>query len=130
MLDERQKQVCELLAKGTIITDVAKIVKVSRQTIYDWKKLEEIKAMVDALGQEYLSATIATMHAEGPKSMLALIKLRDTASSEKVRLEAAAKILDKLVSNATKISIDDTREDSTVDKDILDGVMDEADVTE
>ena len=127
MLDSRQMQVCDLLAMGVTITEVSKAVGVTRQTIYDWKKLELVKARVDELGQEYLSATIATMHAEGPKSMKVLIDLRDNASSEKVRLEACAKILDKLVSNATKISIDDTREDDAVSVDVLDKVMEDVD---
>ena len=130
MLDPRQLRVCELLAIGTPVLEIIKVVDISRQTVYDWKKTEEIKAKLEELGQEFISSTLNAVRSEGPKSLLALIKLRDTADSEKVRLEAAAKILDKLVSNATKISIDDTREDDTVSPDVLDTIMNEADVTE
>ena len=128
MLDDRQLVVCELIATGIPITEVAKQSGVARSTIYEWKKLEEIKARVDVLGQEYLNQTIANIKAEGPKSLQALIKLRDNAKSEKVRLDACAKILDKLVSNATKISIDDGRDNKDiVPIDILDQELNDID---
>ena len=121
VLDERQTVVCELIASGIPITEVSEKSGVARSTIYEWKKLDEVKARVEVLGQEYLSQTLANIKAEGPKSLKALIKLRDHASSEKVRLDACAKILDKLVSNATKIEIADGRDDKDdVSVDVLD----------
>ena len=67
MLDERQLVVCELIASGIPITEVSEQSGVARSTIYEWKKLDEVKARVDVLGQEYLSQTIANI-----KVMLAL----------------------------------------------------------
>jgi len=128
MLDKRQTTVCELIATGIPITEVAEQSGVARSTIYEWKKLDEVKARVEVLGQEYLSQTIANIKAEGPKSLRALIKLRDNASSEKVRLDACAKILDKLVSNATKIELSDVRDTKDeVPVDVLDKEMDDID---
>ena len=121
-------KVCELMATGIPITEVSKESDVPRSTIYTWKELPEMMARVEALGQEYLSQTIANIKAEGPKSLRALIKLRDNASSEKVRLDACAKILDKLVSNATKIELSDGRDDKdNVAEDVLDGEIEEFD---
>lgn len=114
MLDPVKSKVCEMLGVGTSVIEVAKATGVSRQTIYDWKKLPEVKARLDLLGQEYLSATVAMMQVEGPKSMKVLIKLRDTAESEKVRLEACKTIMDKLVSNAVKIDIGSGRDTADV----------------
>ena len=128
MLDKRQTTVCELIATGIPITEVAEQSGVARSTIYEWKKLDEVKARVEVLGQEYLSQTIANIKAEGPKSLRALIKLRDNASSEKVRLDACAKILDKLVSNATKIELSDVRDNKDeVPVDVLDQEMEDID---
>ena len=128
MLTDRQMKVCELLATGIPITEVAKESDVPRSTIYTWKELPEMTARIETLGQEYLSQTIANIKAEGPKSLKALIKLRDHASSEKVRLDACAKILDKLVSNATKIEIADGRDTKdNVTVDVLDAEIKEFD---
>jgi len=128
VLNERQLAMCELIATGIPITEVAEQSGIARSTIYEWKKLEEVKARVDVLGQEYLSQTIANIKAEGPKTLKALLKLRDGASSEKVRLDACGKILDKLISNATKISIDDGRDDKDiVPIDVLDQELNDID---
>ena len=59
--------ICELIASGIPITEVSEQSGVARSTIYEWKKLDEVKARVDVLGQEYLSQTIANI-----KVMLAL----------------------------------------------------------
>jgi len=128
VLTDRQMKVCELMATGIPITEVAKESDVPRSTIYTWKELPEMVARVETLGQEYLSQTLANIKAEGPKSLKALIKLRDHASSEKVRLDACAKILDKLVSNATKIELSDGRDTKDdVPVDVLEAEMDELD---
>jgi len=129
-MDSRQKQVCELLAIGTTITEISKIVKVTRQTIYDWKKLPDVMARVDELGQEFLTATIASVASYAPKNVAGIVYLAEHAVSEKVRLDARLALLNKTVPNTTKLTLDDTREDGTVDTDVLEGLMDTEDVTE
>jgi len=127
LLDERKIKAIALYVQGIDITAIVKQIGVARATFYNWNNDEEFKAEVSRVRQEYLTQTSHLLHSYGPKAMKTLVYLSEHADSEKVRLEATGKILDKLVSNATKISIDDTREDSTVDKDILDGVMDAED---
>jgi len=73
MLDPFKSKVCESLAIGTPVINIAKVRGVSRQTTYDWKKLPEVKARLDQLGHEYLSETVDMMHVEGPKSMKILL---------------------------------------------------------
>ena len=121
MLDKRQLEVCALLSQGTPITVIAKEVNVSRQTIYDWKKLEEFKAELDRFGQDFISCMQASGRAYAPKAMAKLIDLCENGTSDKTQLDAASKIIDKYMSNATKIEIADGREDKdNVPVDVLD----------
>ena len=110
MLDERQLKVCELLSVGTTITEVAKQLGVTRQTIYDWKKTESMKAKLDELGQDFLFSTKQSVISYGAKAVSMLKHLAEHAESEKVRLDAVSKLLDKVMSNATKIELDDLRD--------------------
>jgi len=118
MLNDREAKVCRLLSIGTTITDIAKELKVTRQTIYDWKKKEELKARIDELGQDYLSATKMSVTSYGVHAVRILKDLAENSESEKIRLDAVSKLLDKVISNAVKIDIEsttDTRDTVTVD---------------
>ena len=120
MLDERQIIVCGLIATGMQITEVAKQSGVARSTIYEWKKLEEFKAELDRLGQEFISNMQALGRAYAPKAMAKLIALCEKGNTNKIQLDAASKIIDKYMSNATKIEIADGREDKdNVTPDVL-----------
>jgi len=130
MLDERQMKVCELLAIGTPVLEIIKVVDVSRQTVYDWKKTDEVKARLDELVQGFISSSIQKVASYAPKNVEGIVWLAEHADSEKVRLDARLALLNKTVPNTTKLTLDDTREDSTVNMDVLDGVMDDEDVTD
>lgn len=128
MLDERQLKVCSLLAQGIPITVISKEVGVSRQTIYDWKKMEEFVAELDRFGQEFISQMIASGKAYAPKAMAKLIYLCEHASSDKGKFDAASKIIDKYMSNATKIEVTDGRDSKdNVPIDVLEAEMLELD---
>ena len=128
MLDEKHLKVCHLLSIGTSITEIAKVMGMTRQTIYDWKKKEEMKAELDRQGQDFISSMQASGRAYAPKAMARLIDLCENGTSDKTQLDAASKIIDKYMSNATKIEIADGRDskdDVTVD--VLDDEIKEFD---
>ena len=108
MLNEKQAKVCRLLSIGTTITDIAKELKVTRQTIYDWKSKEDMKARIDELGQEFLSSTKQSVISYGVHAVRILKDLAEHSESEKIRLDAVSKLLDKVISNAVKIDIENT----------------------
>lgn len=108
MLNEKQAKVCRLLSIGTTITDIAKELKVTRQTIYDWKAKEDMKARIDELGQEFLSSTKQSVISYGAHAVRILKDLAEHSESEKIRLDAVSKLLDKVISNAVKIDIENT----------------------
>jgi len=127
MLDERMLLAAQLRSEGIDVTEVAKKAGISRTTFYNWMANEEFVAELSRCEQEFLTTTRKMLSAYGPSAVRALIKLSTRADSEKVQLDASAKILDKLVSNATKIEIDDNRDSDIVSIDILEEEMKEFD---
>ena len=128
MLDERQLDCIALKAKGMEVTKIALEVGISRTTYYEWNKLEEFKAEACRREQEFISSTKQAVISYGPKAMQILKDLAENSESDKVRLDAATKILDKIMSNATKIEINDSRDDKdNVPVDVLDQEIKEFD---
>ena len=128
MLDERQLDCIALKAKGMEVTKIALEVGISRTTYYEWNKLEEFKAETCRREQEFISSTKQAVISYGPKAMQILKDLAENSDSDKVRLDAATKILDKIMSNATKIEIADGRDDKdNVSIDVLDKEIKEVD---
>ncbi|MBU3098369.1 MULTISPECIES: phBC6A51 family helix-turn-helix protein [Clostridium] len=128
MLDERQIRAVEAKAKGFTITDVAKEAGVSRNTVYEWIKLEEFKAELSRFEQDFLSSTKQAVISYGPIVVEELKKLATKGKSEKVRLDALSKLLDKTMSNANKIELSDTRDTKdNVPVDVLDKEIEEFD---
>lgn len=128
MLNERQLTCIALKAKGIEVTKIALEVGISRTTYYEWNKLEEFKAEACRREQDFISSTKQAVISYGPKAMEILKNLAEKSDSDKVRLDAVAKILDKIMSNATKIELSDTREDKdAVTVDVLDQELKEFD---
>lgn len=128
MLDERQDKMCQLLSIGTSVIEVAKGIGISRQTVYDWKKSEEMKARLDELGQEFISSTKQAVISYAPKAMGIIKDLAEHATSEKIRLEAAKILLDKVVSNAIKVELSNGNDDAdNISQDLLNEELNEFD---
>ena len=113
MLDERQLKAINLKFKGLEVTKIAEEVGVSRTTFYKWAGTEEFKAEVARREQEYISSTKLMAAYFAPKAMQGIMYLALKGGSEKVRLDAYSKLLDKIISNANKIDIDATTTDAT-----------------
>jgi len=128
MLDERQLRVCQLLSIGTSIIDIAEEIGISRQTVYDWKKQDEMKARLEELGQELILSTKRAVVGYGPYAVAMLKDLAENAESEKVRLEAICKLLDKVISNAVKIELSNGNDDQdSISQDLLNEELNEFD---
>lgn len=120
MLDERMLQAIELKFKGVEVTKIAIEVGVARNTIYKWTRMEEFKAELSRREQEYISSTKLMAAYFAPKAMQGIMYLALKGGSEKVRLDAYSKLLDKIISNANKYEITDTADTDKVTVDVLD----------
>jgi len=128
MLDERQLKAIALKFKGLEVTKIAEEVGVSRTTLYKWRGMEEFRAEVARREQEYISSTRLMAAYFAPKAMQGIMYLALKGGSEKVRLDAYSKLLDKIISNATKIELSDERDSKdNVSKDVLDDEIKEFD---
>ena len=105
MLDDRMLRCIEAKAKGFTITDVAIEAGVSRNTVYKWLDNEEVKAELSRHEQDFISSTKQSVVSYGAKAVAILKNLAEHSDSEKIRLEAVSKLLDKVISNAVKIDI-------------------------
>jgi len=110
MLDERQIKAVLCKSTGGNISQMARKAGVTRNTIYKWIELEEFKAEVAKCQQEFLSQGKSMISYLSVKALNTLQKLM-YSSNEKIRFEAASKVLDKSHSNATKIEINDGRDE-------------------
>ena len=120
MLDERQLKAINLKFKGLEVTKIAEEVGVSRTTLYKWRGMEEFRAEVARREQEYISSTRLMAAYFAPKAMQGIMYLALKGGSEKVRLDAYSKLLDKIISNATRIEIDaNTNDKDAVTLDVL-----------
>ena len=127
MLDERKINAALMRAQGVDVTKIAKDIGINRGTFYNWEKDEEFKAELDRLKQEFLTQGKSMVSFLAPSAVKKLAWLMVHADSSKIQLESARALLDKSITNATKISIDDTREDDAVSVDVLDKVMADVD---
>ena len=120
MLDERQIKAVISKSIGDNISEMARKAGVTRNTIYKWIELEEFKAEVGKCQQEFLTQGKSMIYSLSIKALNTLNKLMDS-DNEKTRFDASSKVLDKSHSNATKIEIDDSRNDKdNVSVDVLD----------
>jgi len=123
VLDERKIKCVELHSKGLGCTEIAKTVGISRNTYYEWMKMESVKAEARRLEQDLISSTRAALIGYGSKAVEMLKTLAETSDSEKVRLDASKTLLDKVISNAVKISVDDDRDSDEITVDMLDNII-------
>jgi hypothetical protein len=130
MLDDRQIRAVEAKAKGDTITDMAKVAGVSRNTIYEWLKLEAFNTEVVRFQQEFISQAQGRLKVAAQDAADEMIKLLKKGKYEKTRLSAAQDILDRNLGKATsRLEVDDSRKGKdNVSADVLEAEMDEADL--
>lgn len=129
MLDEIKEKAITYLIKGEGVTDVAKLIGKSRQTIYDWLDNDEFKAELDRRRQEIITKGNAILLAELNSSVERIKKIAVKSTSEKVRLDANTYLIDRVLGRTTtKVETNATNNDTNkVDKDMLEDVFNEVD---
>jgi len=90
-LSPKQEQAIVLLARGASIVDTAKIVKVSEQTIYNWKANESFMEDLKDETRAYLGESRTRL---GSLALLAIETLADLLKSDNpsIRLKAVQEV--------------------------------------
>lgn len=94
MLDERHLKAIEMLVEGTsTITAIAKEVRVSRRTLYDWMAKDDFKAKLHELQTHKDNVLREKVKGNAEENIKALEKLRDSSANDMVKYNAANQLL-------------------------------------
>ena len=126
-LGEKQYKVMELIIQGETISDIAKMMKVSRGTIYNWLDDENFKADLNKQRQEIKDASKERINANIGLYIGELHKIATTSPSEKARIEASVYLLNRVLGTPTRVQQDITedtnKEDNSINiDDIVQGI--------
>ena len=100
-LTDKQREAIEYIVKGENISNVAKLVKVNRTTIYEWMKKEEFKSEIDRLTTEIKNGVKQKINAKIDSVLDQVYKIATTSKSEKNKLDACTYLLDQALGRAT-----------------------------
>lgn len=117
----------ELIIQGETISDIAKMMKVSRGTIYNWLDDENFKADLNKQRQEIKDASKERINANIGIYIGELHKIATTSPSEKARIEASVYLLNRVLGTPTRVQQDITedtnKEDNSINiDDIVQGI--------
>ena len=130
-LGEKQYRAMELIIQGETISDIAKMLKVSRGTIYNWLDDENFKADLNKQRQEIKNASKERINACIGIYISELHKIATTSQSEKARIEASTYLLNRVLGTPTRVQQDITEEDTKENNNIdIDSVLEEIDLKE
>ena len=117
-LGEKQYKVMELIIQGETISDIAKMMKVSRGTIYNWLDDENFKADLNKQRQEIKDASKERINANIGIYIGELHKIATTSQSEKARIEASVYLLNRVLGTPTRVQQDITEDTNKEDNSI------------
>ncbi len=120
-LTDKQIQAIELITQGENLSDVAKLIGVSRTTVSTWKNKDEMfKAELDKSLQA-LKSDVETQILNNVNSLTnRLIKIALKSSSDKTALDAITYALNRLLGTPTNKTQDITSTGDNGNKDIKD----------
>lgn len=125
-LGEKQYRAMELIIQGETISDIAKMLKVSRGTIYNWLDDENFKADLNKQRQEIKNASKERINACIGIYISELHKIATTSQSEKARIEASTYLLNRVLGTPTRVQQDITEEETKENNKIdIDSVLEE-----
>ena len=125
-LGEKQYRAMELIIQGETISDIAKMLKVIRGTIYNWLDDENFKADLNKQRQEIKNASKERINACIGIYISELHKIATTSQSEKARIEASTYLLNRVLGTPTRVQQDITEEETKENNNIdIDSVLEE-----
>lgn len=103
MLTKDQEKMITAYIEGNKITDIAKVVGISRQTVYSWLEKDEVKAELDRRKQD-LANLGNQIILRGINTYISNIKaLANDTSDKRVCLAANQYLLNRIYGNPTSI---------------------------
>ena len=130
-IGEKHLKAIEYIIQGYTISDVAKMVKVHRSSIYNWLDDYGFKAELNRQRQEIKDGAKERINANIGIYIDELHKIATTSQSEKARIEASTYLLNRVLGTPTRVQQDIT-EDNNKDTDNvdIDNVLEEIELKE
>lgn len=133
MLDDRKVLAIQHLAEGEKAkTEIAKLVGVSRVTLYDWLDNEEFKAELDRRIQQRKSLVENIIDSKLEDMVGQLATLATTSKNDMVKAKILTYWVDRGLGKPTsKLEVEATNQiNPTIDDDLLESAYDDADIIE
>lgn len=110
MLTKEQEKAITLYIEGNKITDIAKVIRVSRQTVHSWLNLDESKAELDKRKQDLANRGNQLILKDITTYIDNIKDLANDCTDNRVKLAANQYLLNRVYGNPTGIF--DTNEDN------------------
>ena len=112
MLSEVQYDAIKLLVDGQKVAKVAREVKVSRQTLYNWMSNEEFMQGIDKYKSELIKTANNKILSNVDKLTDNLIDLAENSTDQRVKLQAIKYLLDRSLGIPTVAKEENVIDDS------------------
>lgn len=101
MLHEKQLEAAIMLAEGKTKTEIATELKISRQSLYDWLKLEEFNEEVNRIITLSKDETEKRLTFNIGKYVSELEKIAFNSKSEKIKSDTLQYLIDRVLGKTT-----------------------------
>ena len=99
VLTKQQSDMITKLIEGENITDIAKDLMISRQTVYDWMKRDVVKAELDKRRQEITRQATAMILRDVGKNIRNIQALANDPSDKRTALAANQYLINRIFGN-------------------------------
>lgn len=113
VITKQQEEMVSSLIKGVCITDIAKQLHCSRQSIYDWLKRDDVKADMDRRRRDLINQGNQLIVNDLASYISNIKALADDKSDKRVCLAANQYLINRIYGNPTTIV--DTNDDENND---------------
>lgn len=103
MLTKEQEKAVALYIEGNKITDIAKVVRKSRQTVHSWLNLDEVKAELDKRKQDLANRGNQLILKDITTYIDNIKTLANNCTDNRVKLAANQYLLNRVYGNPTGI---------------------------
>jgi len=118
MLSKKQEKALKMLARGSKITEVAEVIKVTRVTLHRWLKAEDFKSALQERKAQNQTLRIATAQPTPETLVQTLIgdahaclsQVLTSGENERARVEAAKYVLERyeqITEESSSLSLQD-----------------------
>ena len=126
LITEKHNRAIELILEGRTMTEVAKLVPVSRTSLYEWLKDKDFKAELNRCEQRLKTELNREIGGKVKSCLEVIFDLAVNSPSDKVKLDSSTYIIDRYLGKSIRLQTDLGGQEKDSDNDIdIDSVLEE-----